>query len=339
MKYTVHTLVTPLETELFDLQNLIIDSKSLASNALGDSPRKHNYVLVPKNKKPAALIVHLAGYFGNGYQNFNFKTLEENFPQMIVAASEAKKIPMAVHVFVDAMTAVGGSQFIKSDACGDYESYIQSELLPALEKEYKLLKGEEHRCVFGASSGGYGSLHHISASKSPFGVAVAIAPDSHFESSLLPELYKAAPYLNELSSLKKIKQALELGTLKKRKIFFDIMNALAMTLCYSPLKKEEVQFPIDLKTGEKNEKIWKIWQEKDPVDFLKSRADNLKKKFVYLDVGALDEFSLYFGARHIKAVLEKQKTPHAYSEFVGGHFALGERKMLALEWLKELWNL
>jgi enterochelin esterase-like enzyme len=338
MKYTLHNLITPLKNEAFDLQNLVIESQKLASNALGDSPQKHNYVLVPKNKEPAPLIVHLAGYFGNGYQNFNFKSLDENFPQLIIKATLDKKIAPAVHVFVDAMTAIGGSQFINSDACGDYEAYIQTELLPILEKEFNLIKGEKNRCLFGASSGGYGSLHHISVAKSPFGIAVAIAPDSYFESSLLPEFYKAAPHLEELSSLKSIKKSLQDGSLKKKKNYFDIMNALAMTLCYSPLKKGELQFPIDLKTGSINEKTWNLWKEKDPVQFLKNRAGHLKKKMIYLDVGTFDEFSLFFGARHIKGVLEKQKTPHIYSEFSGGHFALNERKIIAMEWLKDFWN-
>jgi len=333
MKSSAHLLETPFTNPVLDLYNLVIDSRALKSNALGDNPRKHNYVLSPKSKKPVPLIVHLSGYFGNGPQNFNLKTLEENLPQQIIKATQEKRIPLATHVFVDAMTGVGGAQFIASDAAGDHETYLQKELVPAVEEQFKIAGS---RCVMGASSGGYGALHHIALATSVFDVAIAIAPDSDFEKSLLPEFYKTAPYLAELSTVKAIQAALADGSLRKKKNFFDIMNTLAMTLCYSPLKKGTLQFPIDLKTGTLDEKTWKLWQSKDPVHFLAKAP--LKNKFIYLEVGTFDEFSLYFGARKIRDSLVKNKVSHQYGEFPGGHFGSNERKMLALEWLKEYWS-
>jgi len=290
-EYKVYDLQLPISCEHFAVKNLVVESQALKGNPLGDSARKHNLVLVPFGDGPWPLVVHLSGYFGNGPQNFNVKTLEENFPEQIISGTAEKTILPAVHVFVDAMTAVGGSQFINSEGCGDYSDYIQDELLPAVEKEFPLKEGLQHRWVAGASSGGYGALHHISLPNTPFGVAIVISPDSDFKTSLLPEMYKVAPYMSEMGDIKKIKKNIADPLFRKKKNFFDIMNVTAMSLCYGPLKKDRVGFPVDPVTGKKNED-WKRFLKKDPVEFIKDRAKNLKGKFIYLEVGQYDEFLL-----------------------------------------------
>jgi len=338
MKYKVHTLETPLSNDHLALHNLVLESDVLKGNALKDSAVRHNYVLAPKDKKTAPLVVHLSGYFGNGTQSLNMKTLDENFPQAIIEATRTGKIAPAVHVFVDAMTSVGGSQFINSDACGNYEDYIQSELLTAIEKEFFISKDSTQKCVMGTSSGGYGALHHVSLAKSPFGVAVAIAPDADFAVSLMPDLYKAAPYLEEFKTLTDVKKKFADKEWLQKKSSFNVMNAVAMALCYSPVKKGRFEFPINLKTAELNEDIWNVWREKDPIRFVRVRAEVLKKRMIYLEVGEFDEFCLYFGARYLKEICDKNKIPNHYGEFKGGHFNLQDRKIKALEWLKKQWK-
>ncbi len=331
MKYKLHHLVTPLESKTFHSYNLVLESTALKANALKDSPIKHNFILAPIKKTATPVVFHLSGYFSNGTHSLNQKTLEDTWAQQIATATEAKKIPLAVHVFVDAMTGFGGSQFINSSAFGKYSDYLQDELYAAVQKEFELLKGPEHRCLLGASSGGYGALHHVSLKDSVFGVALVNAPDSDFETSLLPDLYKTAPHLKEFKTVTQFQNALKDGTLKKKKNFFDIMNTMAMSCSYSELKKGAVEFPIDLLTGDKNKKVWEQWLSKDPVYFLAERAQNLKNKFIDLEVGIYDEFSLYFGARKIKKVFQAHKIQHSYLEFVGGHFGSSERKLLLLE--------
>lgn len=338
MSFETHLLPLPIADKNFVVKNHIVSSSVLKKNPLGDSPIKHNFVLEPTKKGPWPLVLHLAGYFGNGSYSFNQKTMEENFSQTVIRLTEAGEIPKAVHVFVDAMTGVGGSQFINSDGCGDYSDYIQKELLPSLHKSFSLKKDSRFQCIIGSSSGGYGALHHGSLKDSPLGVMIAIAPDSAFETSLLPDMYKLAPYMSEYKDIKSIQSALRTGTLQKKKNFFQIMNALAMTLCYSPMEKNKLNFPIDEHTGELKKEIWKEILKKDPVEFLPERVKNLKNKLIYIDVGMYDDFSLYFGARRIRNSLESSKIPFEYSEFPGTHFGLSERKVEALKWLNNKWK-
>ncbi len=334
VKYSLYQLALPSIEQDFVLFNLKVESQVLSRTYLKASPRKHHYILQSRKKKPEMVIFHLSGYFGNGPQSFNQKTQEENFPEQIMDRTRRGKIPSALHVFVDAMTPWGGSQFLNSDLFGRYSDHLQSELAPLVQDIFHVDK-KHPWILMGSSSGGYGALHHVSLPKSRFDAAIAIAPDSDFATSLLPELYKVSPYLTDLTSVKSVEKALASKELAKRKNFFDIINTLAMTACYSPLKNGQLQFPIDLKSGDLKASLWKTWLLKDPVYFLAQRSSQLKRKTVYLDVGIFDDFCLYFGARKIRDVLKRKKVKTIYNEFPGTHFCLNERKLKALEWLKK----
>lgn len=328
MKHTLHQVASPLESQALELSLLILESDHTRKGLLKDSRLKHNYILAPRSGKMVPLVVHLSGFTGNGPANFNQKVFEENFSQQVATATDKKAISLAVHVFVDAMTAVGGSQFINSDACGNFSDYILEELVPAVEGYFKI--DPRKRYVVGGSSGGYGALHLISQKNSPFTHAIAMAPDADFEKSILPHLYVAAPFLTKVKTLTDALNLIHDSDLKKRKNYFDILNALAMTLCYSPLYKGRLQYPIDLETGELNAKIWNIWKAKDPIYFMEKNASSLKGKHITLGVGKTDEFALYFGARQIAKVLKAKKIKHTYTEFEGGHFNLAPQKLKSL---------
>jgi pimeloyl-ACP methyl ester carboxylesterase len=334
VKYSLFQLALPSIPTDFVLYNLQVESQVLAGNRLKDSPRKHHYVLQSRRKKPQMVIFHLSGYFGNGAQNFNQKTLESNLAEQIINLTRRGKTPSALHVFVDGMTGWGGSQFINSDLFGRHSDHLQLELTALIQDIFSVDK-KAAWVLMGSSSGGYGALHHLAQVQSRFELAIAISPDSDFQTSLLPEFYKVAPYLREYSSVSYVQKELQGQRLQKKKNFFDIMNTLAMTGCYSPLKGTKLLFPIDLQTGELNKALWKQWQQKDPVVFLEKQARHLKNKKVYLDVGLYDDFSLYFGARKIREVLQRKKIKTLFQEFPGTHFGLNERKMKALEWLKK----
>lgn len=322
----------------FQLDVLELHSSCLQKNPLGDSPVRSHYVLSPKEEGVWPVIFHFAGYYGNGPYNFHQKTLEENFVDLILRLSDEGTIPQAVHVFVDAMSGVGGSQFINSAGCGAYADHILKELVPTLQESYCLREDKKHWAVMGASSGGYGALYHVSQKNSPFGIAMAIAPDSFFEGSLLPELRSMAPYLSKYKRLSVIKKAIKEKEIQKHKKSFYLTNAIAMSICYAQITSGEIKYPIDLKTGELNKTVWRHWKKSDPVVFLQKNKAHLKTATICLDVGIYDEFGLYFGTRQIHDVLKKNKVSCVYSEFEGGHFKLNARKELVLRWLKRQWK-
>lgn len=331
----------PYDLQAHKCHILEVESKALKGNPLGDSPIRQNYVLVPVGEaKNWPVVFHLSGYFSTGFQSFYVKTLSENFVQKLDQGVKAGSFPKAIHVFVEATTFWGGSQFINSAGCGQYSDYILKEIVKEVKAQFTPSDKSSEWCLMGASSGGYGALHLLSQS-SQFDLAFAVAPDSFFEASLLPELFQALPELNKYKSFSEIKKLIKKDELQDKKSFFNLMNVIAMAHCYAPessLKKDFIEFPVDLYTGEVNKSLWSQWLKHDPIHFLKKRKEKLKGKEVFLDVGKYDNFSLQFGTRQIASVLKDLKVKHHYTEFSGNHFGLTQRKLVLLSELKKRWK-
>jgi enterochelin esterase family protein len=187
----------------------------------------------------------------------------------------------------------------------------------------------------GGSSGGYGALQLLSLKDSPFTQAYAVAPDSFFDASLLPELRRMLPAFAEYGfELKRVKQALTSGELAQSKHFFHLVHGIAMAHCYAPqasVGANGIELPLDLRTGVVKKDLWKKWCEWDPIHFLPKRLAHLKGKRLVLEVGTYDEYSAQFGSRQIRDVLKGSGVKLSYREFVGNHFGLSERKLTFLE--------
>ena len=130
------------------------------------------------------------------------------------------------------------------------------------------------------------------------------------------------------------------GKFLSRRDSFTVLNAIAMTMCYSPAaNKDGLEFPINRSTGLIDKEVWKKWKKKDPINFLSDREDKLKKvSGIYLDVGTRDQFHLQYGARQIKEQLKKMGVPLSYSEFDGTHSDIGSRRSEAFVWLHKKWS-
>jgi hypothetical protein len=334
-QFDLESFSIPYELKEHRFLNLRVESAALRGNPLGDPSLRHNYVLIPLGEGSQwPVVFHLSGYFSTGYNCFQVKSLNENFIQKLDRLTFEKKIKPMVHIFVEATTYWGGSQFINSVGCGKYSDYLLRDLYPSVLKAVPVSSSPKKTYVVGGSSGGYGALSLISQKDSPFGVAFATAPDSFFEASLWPELLRAAPELLKYKKISNIKKMITAGEIQERKSFFNLANVIAMAHCYSPAKafqKDFIDFPIDLYTGEIKSSLWKEWLKHDPIHFLKKRKKHLVGKNIHLDVGQYDNFNLQMGTRQIVKVLREAKVKHSYTEFPGNHFGLSERRLLFLQ--------
>lgn len=323
----------------YHLKTLVVNSQILKKNPLKDTPIRRCPVLVPNNKKNYnKWVLVLSGFTGNGGKNFNVRFHEMIFPNAIDQWTSQKKIPQALYIFVDAMTYWGGSQFINSHGCGRYEDYIMKELLPHIQSHWAP-ESTPKICVMGGSSGGYGALHLSTQYPQIFHQCIAIAPDSFFDMSLLPEIYQALPYIEQWGDIRGIKKRIEEEKFFGHSKSFTVLNALGMSLCYSPKSNCYKKFdsPIDLKSGQVIPSIWKEWKKKDPIYFLDKRKISKNTSF-YIDVGNKDQFHLQYGCRQIRDILQRKKAHIAYNEFDGHHFDISQRRFPALQWLKKVWS-
>lgn len=329
-----------LDFQNFDLQTLVIESIALKHNPLGDSATRRCPVMVPKGTAPAQgwpVVLMLSGFTGNGTQSFNTKSFEIGSPMVLDQAVDKGEAPRALFVFVDAMTKWGGSQFIDSEGMGHYETFVSQELTAAIHLKFNASASSSRWCVMGGSSGGYGALHLATKFPDRFGFAVALAPDSFFEASLLPELRTALPIIRRMGGVTAVNAELLSGKLMKRKDWHVILNVVAMGLCYAPIENGEPVWPIDPESGLVVQTVWAEWTKHDPLEFLRSRSVE-KTVGIYLDVGGRDQFQLQYGTRQIRDLLKSRNVNVHYVGFEGTHFDLGERRGPAWRWLLSKWQ-
>lgn len=325
----------------FKMQTLVVDSEVLKHNPLCDPARRYNPVLAPAGLGPWPVVMVLAGFSSNAPFYLNAKFNEANAVQVIDQAVARGEAPEALYVFVDALTSWGGSQFINSSATGRYEDYIMTELIPAVKTQYPVSGQPADWCITGGSSGGYGALHLGSKYPEVFGKIGAVAPDSFFEASLLPDIYQALPLWEKYqeSGIKALEE-LRNGRLMKNKNWHSLLNAFGMAACYAGKGNHgDFEFPVIAKTGERNPEVWQRYLEKDPIHFLPQRLGALKKlSGIYLDVGSRDNFHLQYGVRQIVNILKKNAIEYEVVEFDGTHFDISERRLEIWKWLVNLWR-
>lgn len=375
MSHSFFRLQTFVELRNFDLWCFRVESQHLKNNLLGDSSTKNNLVLLPKKSLgangrpfssskndsdltvcsdkeltvskaesssvvPPSMIFLLSGLAGNGTFSLNQKFAEPSLIELVDQCVERGEAPHSVYVFVDAITNVGGSQFLNSPICGNFEDYFLRDVYLNILNELNLALPAERVALMGGSSGGYGALHLGSKFPQYFGVIAATAPDCFFEASLYPDLLDAVGEIAKQGGVKNTFLAFKRGDLKKKKNFFKILNALAMTFCYSQgsiSDLDQVEYPLELSTAAIKGPIWENWLEMDPVRFLPKRMDNLKNlKSLWIDSGMYDQFYLNFGSRQIDKILKMGKINYRYQEFEGSHFDLGTRRPVIWRHLLEL---
>ncbi|MCO5113582.1 MAG: S9 family peptidase [Bdellovibrionaceae bacterium] len=328
----------PFHLENYKIHTLVIDSKALSGNILGDPTLRYIPVLVPKAEGEFPLVLFLSGYAGDGVKNFAFKGFENNLVQDIDVWTSQGEAPKAIYAFANAWTAWGGSQFINSKGCGQYEDYLVSEVCAQLKRNLPISSDPSDWCVHGGSSGGYGVLSLMSRHGDVFKKGVAIAPDSFFEASLLPEIYKVVPVIEELGGTQKILSSYRSGDLKlSGGLFFQVFNVIAMAHCYASMNEtSEPVFPIDHQ-GKLLAEVWQHWKSHDPIEFLPKSKSNLQSiEALYLSVGTKDEYGLQYGARQIKDLCQDQIKNFYYKEFQGTHRDLSKDRLDSLKWLKGL---
>lgn len=332
------------EFKNFDLMTLMVESQALQGNPLGDPSRRHCPVMVPRGPVPSEgwpVVVILSGFTSNGPQAFNIKSYQSATPELLDQAVGRSEAPRALFVFCDATTVWGGSQFIDSAGCGRYGTFVSNELHHAILQAPHLSasKSSDSWCVMGGSSGGYGALQLSSRCPDKFGFAIAIAPDSFFDASLLPEIRTALPVLRRMGGVKGALTELRNGKLMKRKDWHVVVNVLAMGLCYAPMSDGEPAWPIDADNGKVLIDVWREWSRHDPLEFLRARISQIQKvKCFYLDVGDRDQFQLQYGTRQIRDLLLQLGANVHYVGFDGTHFDLAERRAPAWSWLHSQWQ-
>jgi enterochelin esterase family protein len=314
-----------------------IESTALRDNPLGDPHIRQTPVYLPPGydsdagrRYPAVYV--LPGVTGTGLMLTNhhgwWPTIPERIDRLIV---EGRCRPM-IAVLVDAFTKYGGSQYISSEATGNYEEYLARDVVGWIDGRFRTLRDRNHRAVAGKSSGGYGALVHGMRNADVFAIAASHSGDAYFEYCYLVDFPKARDQVEKAGGVRKFWEQFWARP-KVTDDNFQALNTLCMASCYSPnpVSPYGYDLPFDEHTGELRTEVWERWRGWDPVNMVAEYAEQLKTlRLLYIDCGTKDQFTLHQGTRILSRRLTEHGVPHEHQEFDDDHSEVAYRYEVSL---------
>jgi enterochelin esterase-like enzyme len=331
----------------------IIDSAVLRDNPLGDPAVRRVPVYLPpgyaENQTTRYPTVYLlAGFTGRGSFMLNDSAFEEPIHERLDRLIEDGQMAPMIVVLPDGFTRLGGSQYLNSDATGQYEDHLLQEVIPTVDDAYRTRTEAGYRAIGGKSSGGFAALVLGMRHPDTFGAIACHSGDMNFDYCYKPDFPKFinAAQRNGVDSYERLAAWLDAFSPKmypKPPAFFDMLHIPAMAACYSPNPEAPTGFdlPVDCFTGKLIPAVWSRWLEWDPVEMIEQQpyADALRRmKLVYLDCGNRDEYALHLGARILSQRLTELNINHHHEEFDGGHRSTQFRYDVSLRMISEVFS-
>lgn len=251
----------------------VFDNVSMRSNIL-DSDRKYSVYLPPdyetsERSYPVLYLLHGSGDDQTGWVQFG-----EVLRIADQAIKEGTATPMII-IMPDADTARRG-YFNTIDGKWNYEDFFFKELMPHVEKKYRIKGEKRYRAIAGLSMGGGGTfiyaLHHpeLFSSAAPLSASVGSITIEDLQSRLdsRKEPYKQAdlqPYFENYSALELIKNMPE-DKIKDVRWYIDIGDDDFLyegnSLAHIALTKREIPHEYRVRDGAHN---WTYWRESLPA--------------------------------------------------------------------------
>jgi S-formylglutathione hydrolase FrmB len=309
-----------------------INSRALEGNALADPATRHVPGYLPPGYESSdqrfPTLYLLAGFTGSGRSFLNFQAFGETIPEKLDRLIASGAMGEMIVVMPDCFTRLGGSQYINSEATGNYEDHLVEEIIPQIDARYRTLALRQHRGIVGKSSGGYGALVQGMRHPDLFGAVASHAGDCAFELCYLPDFAKFVAELSHHGTIEAFLEHFAAAKAPDNKSIM-MMNVLAMAAAYSPNSSRSpvrADFPFDLETAELVPEVWERWLAWDPVRMVSHHGGALSDmQLIYLDAGLSDEFHLQLGARILSRRLTEAGIVHFREEFEGGHFNINHR--------------
>jgi S-formylglutathione hydrolase FrmB len=327
------------------LNEHVIVSERLRGNPLGDPHERPLWMYTPpgydgepERRYPSVYVIQ--GFTGHLAMWANRTPFRQPFPELADAVFARGEAPPAVVVFVDAWTALGGSQFLDSPATGDYHSYLCDEVVDWVDTHYRTRPGRDFRAITGKSSGGYGAMVSAMLRPDVFGAFATHAGDSLFELICPPMFAEAARLLRDRydGSYEAFLTDVRGRVFGTRDSDGRLLEVYAYAAAYSADPDGTVRIPFD-RTGRLIPDVWQRWLDHDPVRMAGEDryAEALRSmRAIWIDAGTRDEWYLDLGSTAFRQAVAAAGVPDErvhFELFEATHAAIEYRYPLALAWL------
>ncbi len=334
----------PWTEELFGrLEEREIHAPSLEGNPLGDPATRPISIYLPPGyeesaeRYPAIYVLHGFGSYVTRWSNR--PTYVDLTARERVDTAFRDGAPGCVVVYVDAWTSVGGSQYVDSPGTGRYHSYLTTDVIAFVDRQYRTLTSPASRAVLGQSSGGIGAITAALLRPDVFGAFAAHAPDACFDLTLRGDIALAHRALRDLydSSYDAFFEDFRTRRAMSRPSDAPLTLVWAMASCYSTDPDGTVRVPFDLSTGELVNEIWERWLAWDPIRLVPRHEDAIRgMRGIWLDAGRRDEHLLDVAAELVaRAIDDAGPEDFAFELYEGTHRDYQHRFALSVRYLAE----
>jgi hypothetical protein len=318
-------------------------SERLRGNPLGDPHERPLWIYLPPGYDAAASypsVYVIQGYTGHVGMWRSRTAFRQPFPELLDAMFARGEAPPAIVVFVDAWTALGGSQYLDSPATGAYHSYLCDEIVPWVDERYPTRAEAGQRAITGKSSGGYGAMVTPMLRPDVFGGFATHAGDALFELSLAPLLAYAARTLRDQydGDYQRFFADVRDRPFGTKDSDGRMIEAYGYAAAYSAEPDGTVLMPFD-DSGRPIPEVWERWLAHDPVRMAAEPryAEALRRmRAIWIDAGNRDEYYLDLGASAFRrAVAEAGVADERvrFELFDAGHGLIEYRYAPAIAWL------
>ena len=280
------------------------------------------YFKNPDKKYPVAYNV--AGY-GGRYSRVDYLVNYKDF----FSWWSSDKAPQIVIVFLDGSGPYGDSYQMNSDNNGPYGDMLIKELIPEVEKKYRIIGTQKMRFVYGCSTGGWVSLALQLFYPEEFNGCWSYSPDPvDFHQLQLVNIYdsKNAFYYNSEYTIPSMRSIYGQPIFSvKQEVMCENVQGYSNTYVtsgeqwgawnavFSPKGKDGLPEAIfDPVTGAINKKVAEYWKRHDLLNYIKENWKTLGPKIqkkIYIWAGDMDNFCLNNAVRNFDAFIRTTTNP------------------------------
>lgn len=304
-------------------------SEALKDNKLGDPNVRNLLIYLPPAYETGMFpSVYLLHGFGGNERSFVNEVGEEFVVFLLDSMIDSGMLKQMIIVMPDARTKYGGSFYLNSVLCGNYEDYIVKEIVDHVDSKYNTIRSRLSRAIAGASMGGYGAVTLSMKHPDKFNIVAAMSPPLSFDiisEKVIPQVIKENP--NGMSGPNSKKQYTD--------YLYALSAALSPNLDNPPFF---VDLPFTYPEGNIIEPVRQKWSKSDPLNMLSTYSDSLRSmKGIYIDIGTRDLLGFKESADIFHSRLLSLGINHEYYVFDGGHSDNGvDRAVRVLMFISEL---
>jgi enterochelin esterase-like enzyme len=263
------------------VQRITVHGKSLEGNLEGDSPDRDVAVYLPKSypterarRYPVLYLLH--GFTDDVDHWWGVKPHFISVPAVIEKALASGGMQEMIVVMPNAFTRYQGSMYSNSVTTGNWERFLSSELVEAIDSRYRTIAAAKSRGLAGHSMGGYGAARIGMKYPEVFCSIYLLSPCCMAASQSSDRSAKAMEGIHNDEDIAKA----DFGT--------KAMMASAAAWSANP-KNPPFFFDLPWKDGQLQPEVAAKWKENAPLVMMDQFVANWKKLHaIAFDAGAQD---------------------------------------------------